>query len=764
MRRLAASVLWIAAVAGAAPAAPATTATTAATAATAATPARPAAAPASGARRPKICVVLSGGGARGLAHIGVLEALERLRVPVDCIAGTSMGAIVGGLYASGMTPQQIAAMMRSVHWQQAFEDRPPRAALAFRRKQDERNFLVRFPIGLKHRQFLLPRGLIQGQQLQETLRRLTLRDADVASFDALPTPFRAVATDLVTGRAVVLDHGDLARAMRASMSAPGLFAPVDYGGRLLVDGGLAENLPISVARAMGAQVLIVVDVEFPLVPRRRLDSALAISNQMLAILVHHNSDRQKATLGPSDVLIEPALGLTGSADFGVVGQTIRLGERAALAARAQLSRYRVSRAAYARYLARRTARAAGAPTIRFVHVEGASKADRRTIRATLASLVGAPLDPRAVAARIDEIYGLGLFETVDYRVVTEGQGAQRRQGLAVRARRKSWGPNYLRFGLKLQDDFQGNSEYNAAARFLVTEIDDLGAEWRTDLQIGSNPKAVTEFYQPLSPRRRWFVAPSLRVEQRDLRIYSRDVEIADFREREAEADLDVGRELGTWGEVRFGVHRINGNTHPRLGDPRLVDPRFNNGELFFKFSYDQLNSVDFPRYGDTFSLQWDANRTDLGSDVAFDRASADWLVARSRGRNTFVLWASAGTTVRGAIRPTAVQDFYTLGGFLNLSGLAAQSLEGPNYAIGRGVYFRQVGRGGAGLLQFPAYLGVSFEAGNVWQHRGQIDWGTARKDVSVFLGLDTFLGPVYVGGGYDTTGNSAYYLFLGRTF
>ena len=751
MRRLAASVLCLAATVGSMQAAVAGSA-------------GPPVHAESAAHRPKICLVLSGGGARGLAHIGVLEVLERLRVPVDCIAGTSMGAIVGGLYASGMTPERIAAMMRSVHWQQAFRDRPPRAALAFRRKQDERNFLVRFPIGLKHRRFLLPKGLIQGQQLQETLRRLTLRDADVASFDALPTPFRAVATDLVTGRAVVLDHGDLARAMRASMSAPGLFAPVDYEGHLLVDGGLAENLPIAVARAMGAQVLIVVDVEYPLLPRRRLDSALAISNQMLAILVHRNSDRQKATLGPDDVLIEPSLGMTGSADFSVVSQTIRLGERAALAARAQLSRYALSRAAYARYLARRAARARGAPTIRFVRVEGASRADRRTIRATLAPLVGEPLDPKAVAARIDEIYGLGLFETVDYHVVAEGQGAQRRHGLVVRARRKSWGPNYLRFGLKLQDDFQGNSEYNAAARFLVTEIDGLGAEWRTDLQIGSNPKAVTEFYQPLSPRRRWFVAPSLRVEQRDLRIYARDVEIADFREREAEADLDVGRELGTWGEVRIGVHRTNGNTHPRLGDPALVDPRFNNGELYFKFSYDQLNSVDFPRSGDTFSLQWDAYRTDLGSDIAFDRASADWLVARSRGRNTFVLWTSAGTTLRGAIRPTAVQDFYTLGGFLNLSGLAAQSLEGPNYAIGRGVYFRQVGRGGTGFLDFPAYLGISFEAGNVWQRRGQIGWGGAHKDVSLFLGLDTFLGPLYVGGGYDTTGNSAYYLFLGRTF
>ncbi|NNM62219.1 MAG: BamA/TamA family outer membrane protein, partial [Steroidobacteraceae bacterium] len=244
----------------------------------------------------------------------------------------------------------------------------------------------------------------------------------------------------------------------------------------------------------------------------------------------------------------------------------------------------------------------------------------------------------------------------------------------------------------------------------------------------------------------------------------RDVEVADFREREAEADLDVGREFGNWGEVRAGIHRVNGNTHPRFGDPALVDRKFNDGELFFKWSYDRLDSVDFPRTGQRYSLQWDARRPALGSLAPSDQLSANWLMARSRGRDTLLLWSSAGTTLRGTIQPTSLQDFYTLGGFLNLSGLAAQSLTGPNYAIGRAAYFRQIGHGGAGMLEFPAYLGMSFEAGNVWQRRGQIDWGTARKDVSLFLGFDTPLGPLYVGGGYDTTGSSAYYLFLGRTF
>ena len=202
--------------------------------------------------RPRICLVLSGGGARGMAHIGVLKVLEELKIPIDCIAGTSMGAVVGGLYASGMTAAQIDATMRSVDWQEAFRDAPPRRELAFRRKQDDRNFLVRLPLGLKHGQILLPKGFIQGQKLQQTLRELTLPFSKETDFDRLPTPFRAVATDLVSGNAVLLDKGDLAMAMRASISAPGIFAPVETEERLLVDGGVAENLPIDVARQMHA--------------------------------------------------------------------------------------------------------------------------------------------------------------------------------------------------------------------------------------------------------------------------------------------------------------------------------------------------------------------------------------------------------------------------------------------------------------------------------------------------------------------------------
>jgi NTE family protein len=721
-------------------------------------------APATAAARPKVCLVLSGGGARGMAHIGVLKVLEELRVPIDCIAGTSMGAVVGGLYASGMRAADIEAMMTSVDWQDAFRDTPPRRDLGFRRKQDDRNFLVRLPLGLKHGRFLLPKGLIQGQKLQEALRARTLAYEDMATFDALPTPFRAVATDLESGEGVLLDRGDLALAMRASMSAPGVFAPVEIGSRLLVDGGVSENLPVEVGRAMGADVLIVVDVTFPLQTRKELESPLAISNQMLAILIRRNEDRQRALLTARDVLIDPALGQLSSTDFFEVSHTIGLGEEAARALAPRLAGLSLDPEAYRQYALRHAAPPAAQPLVRFVRVDEESRRYERTILAALQPLLQKPLDGQATQALITSLYGLGDFETIDYSVVTEGSGADAETGIEVHARRKSWGPNYLRFGLNLQDDFQGNSRYNAATRFVVTEINDLGAEWLTDVQIGINPKVVSEFYQPLSAERRWFVAPSVRIEADDLPIYSRDVEVADFRTRAAEGDLDFGRNLGDWGELRVGIHRINGAARVRLGDPGLVDAEYTNGEYYFKFSVDRLDNVHFPREGSLFTLQWDADRLSLGSQFASDRVTADWLLATSSGRNTLILWTTAGTTLDGSTAATHIQDFYSLGGFLNLSGLAPQALYGPNYAIARAVYLRKIGRGGEGFFDFPVYLGASLEAGNLWQQRSEFGWAGARKDASLFLGLDTPLGPLYIGSGYDQSGNNSLFLFLGHTF
>jgi NTE family protein len=709
------------------------------------------------APRPRIGLVLSGGGARGMAHIGVLRKLEEMRVPIDAIAGTSMGAVIGGLYASGLNAREIEAVMTSVNWQDAVRDRPPRQELTFRRKAEDQNFLVKFPLGLRGGDFKLPKGLIQGQKLTQLLRRLTLPIIDVDSFDALPTPFRAVATDLETGEAVILDSGDLTQAMRASLSAPGVFAPVERDGRLLVDGGLADNLPIDVARSLGVDLLIVVDVGFPLLPRERLVSVPTISNQMLSIFIRRNAERQRRTLGERDIVIDPPLGEASSFDFGQVERAIELGRSAALEQTRRLQALALDDAAYASWVAARLAPREPPPMIDYLRVAAGSERYAATLQARFGDLVGTPLDAALVADRVTRLYGQGNLELLDYRVEAQGE----RHGLVLEARRNSWGPNYVRFGLNLQDDFDGNSSFNAAARFVLAELTERGAEWVWDLQVGESPKVATELFVPLDNQSRWFVLPLAKVELRNVPLLDDGRRLAEYRVRSFQFGVDAGRELGDFGEIRIGLRRESISSRVRLGDPLLPVDDFNLRQFFARFSYDRLDDVNFPRSGQSFSLEWRAERPELGSSGDAEVLSADWLVAASRGRNTGVFWASAGSNLGD---PTGVSSLFSLGGFLNLSGLPPDSVSGEHYAIARALLYRQIGRGGEGFLNVPAYLGLSLELGNVWQRRSDISTGSAQRHGSLFLGLDTLFGPVYLGTGFSDDGETGFYLFLGRTF
>ena len=381
--------------------------------------------------RPRIGLVLSGGGARGAAHIGVLKVLEENRVPVDAIAGTSMGAVVGGLYASGLNAEDIERVMTSFDWQNAFSDRPARTDLNFRRKLEDQNFLVKFPLGLKGRKFRLPRGLVQGQKLTQILRGLTLPVAQIQSFDDLAIPFRAIATDIVTGDRVVLDHGDLTTAMRASLSAPGVFAPVDSEGRMLVDGGLSSNLPIDVAREMGVDILIVVDCGFPLLERGKLVSVATVSNQMLAILIRHNTAEQRKTLKTSDVVIDPALGDFSSLDFTEHDKAMRIGEEAARGQTQRLAALSVPAEDFQRIVDARAARRSDLPKIEFLRIEPGSEKYAGAIQSLFGDQVGKTVSVPSLTRRVDELYGQGNLEILDYRLV---QGRWARVAIRPRAR------------------------------------------------------------------------------------------------------------------------------------------------------------------------------------------------------------------------------------------------------------------------------------------------------------------------------------------
>ena len=714
--------------------------------------------------RPRVGLVLSGGGARGAAHVGVLKVLEQLHVPIDAIAGTSMGAVVGGLYASGLSARDVEKIMTSLNWQVAFRDRPPREDLTLRRKQEDENFLVKLPLGVRGHRIVLPRGLIEGQGLSQMLRRLTLPVARITNFDELPTRFRAVATDLENGEAAVLAAGDLTSAMRASISAPGIFAPVERQGRVLVDGGIADNVPVDVARAMGVDLVIVVDVGSPLQERSKLTDVTAISNQMLAILLRRNAERQLATLTARDILISPALGDASSFDFGAVARYIGAGEAAARIATERLAPLEVSDAEMQRYQQRREALRLPPPVIRFVQADGGSEEYSKSLDQLFRDMAGKPLDPGAVARRLTALYGLGGLDTLDYRVV----GHEDYYGLALDARPSSQGPNYLRFGLSLQDDFEGHATYDAAVRFVMSDITRNAGEWVTDLQGGTTSLAATELFLPLAQFSGWFVMPHVSDLARDLYILNGQSLEAQYRLHTFQYGSDFGYQFGNWGEARVGAQRQQGHYVLAIGNP--TDPnlpvqsltQFNLINYFARFTYDRLDDINFPHSGQQATLQWSGNRDTTGLGQYSDQLTATYVGAYSFGRDTFSLSAAGGATLQANVSDLNLQ--FPLGGFLNLSGLRANSLLGPNFGIARILYYRQIGRGGPGYFDVPTYLGASLEAGNVWQSRSAASWASTQKDASLFLGMDTLLGPLYIATGFDKHGNQAFYLFLGRTF
>ena len=707
-------------------------------------------------RRPRIGLVLGGGGARGAAHIGVLQELERLQVPIDAIVGTSMGAIVGGLYASGVSVAELEEIVATLDWADAMSDQPERKDLSFRRKKDEEQLPINFEIGYRDGEFQLPPGAIQGHNLELVLRRLTIHASQVTDFDKLPVPFRAVASDLVSGDAYVMAGGDLALAIRASMSVPGVLAPIRVDDHLLADGGLVGNLAINVMREMDVDIIIAVDVEFPLYELEDLGSALAVSEQMLTLLIRKETLRQIETLGSQDVLIRPDLGTFASTNFAAAAETIPAGVAATRNAANTLSRLSVDETSYAEILARRTVLTSPDENLAFVRVIHDVKVAPGILAARMDVKVGDAIDADALEAEADRLFGLRLFEKVGYRLITEDGET----GVEFTARQKSWGPNYLRFGISLEDDFEGSTGFNVATRWRRPEINSLGAEISTDLRLGTDPLLSSEFYQPLRFDSRIFIAPGITVEQYNRSLFVMNDAVARLRFSEAQLAIDAGAEIGTVGEFRIGLYRGVGQARVKIGDPSIPNTEFDTGGVSTHLRFDTFDDAQFPRRGLRAGIIWNSSRTELGADTQYDTVDFDFVTALSHGKNTWLIGVEYATTL-DSLSP--VQDYFQLGGFLRLSGLERGQIIGPHAALARVVYLRRVGSLAGGLLQVPLYLGASIEAGNTWQLRSDMSFDSTLSNGSLFVGLDTFLGPMYLAAGFAENGDTNFYLFIGST-
>jgi len=705
------------------------------------------------ARRPRIGLVLGGGGARGGAHVGVLKVLEELRIPVDYVAGTSMGSIVGGLYASGMNSQEIERALRAMDWTDTFQDSPSRAERSFRRKSDDYTYAFKAKPGFNSGKIMIPPAYVRGQKFDLVLNRLTLPVVEVKDFDRLPIPYRAVATDIETGKAVVLAKGNLSMSIRASMAVPAAFDPVEIDGRLLVDGGIANNVPVNVARDMGADVLIVVDVGSGLSSRKDITSALGITGQLANYLFTLNTEEQLKTLGPRDVLIRPPLGNIGGGSFERVPETFPIGERSARDAIDALRRYSLSPQDYERYLAQRARSRPSAPVIDVVRIDNHSGVGKDVIAGRISAKPGQPLDVEQLEQDIGQIYGLEIFESVRYDLVREDG----KNVLVINAKEKGWGPGYLQFGLASSNNLKGDNTFKLGVLYTRTEINSLNGEWRLGGQLGDEPGIFAELHQPLDPLSRYFAAGKVGYGNTNADVFDdAGHRLSRYQLTTAKLELAAGREFGTWGEARLGYRRESGTAEVTTGAP-APDQDVNLGEAFLRLSDDKLDNINFPRAGHFGRAEYRVAREGLGSSTDYEQATLDYLQAFTWGRNTLLGRISAFGTMDGT---APLEGQVRLGGFLRLSGLQENQLSGQYAGLISLGYYRRI----TDIQFLQTYVGTSLEVGNVWQDSKNASFGNTITAGSVFLGVDTPIGPLYLAYGRAEAGNYSFYIYLGPRF
>ncbi|AXK71777.1 patatin [Lysobacter sp. TY2-98] len=707
-----------------------------------------------GDTRPRIGLVLGGGGARGIAHVSVLRRLEELHIPIDCIAGTSMGSLVGGLYASGMSASDIEHLVRSTDWPTMFDDDVARPQRTFRRKQDDRDGLTTFGVGIGTKGLRIAPGLVQGERILALLERQTLPVSGIHDFDKLPIPFRAVATDVNTGEAVVLDHGSLAMAMRASMSLPAIFHPVEIDGHLLLDGGLVDQVPVDVARDMGADIVIAVDVGTPLEKLGNDASALQVLSQMSGMMTTANTRRSLATLGPRDVLITPQLGTrVATGDFNKAIEALDIGTAAAQAASPALARLTAPPETYASAQTARPARG-GVPVVDFVRLDNQTAYADELLLRRMHVEVGKPVDLDRLDAQVLDVYGFGTFAKVTYEVVTEDG----RTGIVLHAAPKTQGPNYLQFGLTHSSDFEGGYDTTLRAAILFAPINRLGGEGRVTVAVGSEPAIIGEYYQPLDLADTNVFSGRLAYENPNLNVFDGDGNVvARYDIQAIRLRLQLAHEFGRIGSAGGGVEFGKGRAGVEIGDPSLASSDFQEGGAYVFGTVDRLDSLFFPRGGYFATARYAVSRESLGADQDYAQFDFDAVIARSFGAHALQLGGRYHSTVEGEL---PLYARYRLGGLMRLAGFRINELTGQHYALMFAGYSYKL----ASLFGRAALVGSTLEYGNAWERRSDISFADAVLNGSLYVGFDSWLGPMAFGYGWREAGKGALFLEIGRTF
>jgi NTE family protein len=708
--------------------------------------------------RPKVVLVLSGGGARGSAHIGVIKELEKLHVEPDMIVGTSMGSIIGGLYAAGWSVEEIEKEITELDWSTVFVDKLPRKFRTLRRKGDD-SYLVPIKMRFKGWKPYLPPSVIGGQSLELLLQRFEIEASGERDFDKFPIPYRAVAANLATGDPVVIKNGSLSTALRASMSVPAVFPPVEMDGIPLCDGGVAANFPVRIAQRLGADVVIGVDISSPLGGKEQLGNLLTRLDQMTSLLTAGNVEEDKAALRPQDILMVPDLKDITFSDFAKAKDAIHAGEKEAQRVADKLRPLAVSDEEWAAYKARHHRRPKSDLVIDKVVINNTSYLSNEVIDKRIDVPVGEPLDADNLAKQVLRLNGMDTFGTIHHDLQTDADG---HSVLTLDVPKKPYSRNSLQFGFNFEDDFRGSVVFNFSTGLLINPINRLGGEVRAVLQLGDDRVVGAELYQPLDAGMRWFTDANVVGRNENLDLYDDEGRaVAQYRLRGGEARATVGRVFGEWGLAEIGLYYDRLRASRRIGDPVLPAVEGQGGGGLVSFRVDTLDVFAWPTDGLRVNATYKYTDEAFGGDVHGSIFQGELSQAKSVGKN--VLFGSIEIAAMQAAL-TDVPEFYRLGGFLRLSGLHTDELIGDDGGLLRLMYYRELSAFSLGSLTQKMYAGLSLETGNVYTNADPVTVKSLRAAGSIFVGANTIVGPAYIGYGYTDGGRNAFYLIIGQKF
>ena len=697
--------------------------------------------------------MLSGGGARGFAHIGVLRALREMRIPVDVVVGTSMGSVIGGAYAAGASIADLERMARQTDWNRVVADRPAREDLEFRRREEDVLLPSRIEFGVHGDGISLPPSAAGNAALELALGRLLPAGTRDRPVNQLTLPFRSVASDLVTGELVDLVDTPLFLTMRASLAVPGVFAPVRVNGRLVVDGGLVRNLPIDMAHKMGADIVIAVNVGTPLAPEKSLGSALGVAQQMINILTEQNVQRSIRELRAQDILIAPKLGGIGFLDFDDTDAAIRAGEQAARALAPRLAALSLPAADYALLENNRLAPPALSDSpmrIASVKVEGASRINPKVLEVQSGIVAGQSLTREQVRAGASQLYGRGDLERVEAEIDDEARG----RSVVIKATEAPWATSRLRVGLELASDFNDANTFALKLMHVRTAINSWGGELRTLARVGDMRGLGVEYFQPLGPGSQWYLAPSIEYGSTSLDSFSDGRRQVRYAYSGSSTHLVLGRELGSWGDVRLGlIHQRRGVRSVIPEEPESGTRRGSGTTQFVQYRLDTLDSLGFPSRGYLVDARFERlPGYDAGSGATAS-STLSGLAAIGNQNWAGHLYGELAHSKTG-FAPLS------LGGFLRLSGTVPESIQGRSVAFTRLVMARRIGALPV-TLGGTVRVGFSIEAGGGFNLDTPGTGKRLKQAGSAFLSVDTRFGPAYVGAGATKDGNKTMYLFLG---